>query len=154
MDDAVDLRRVALAATLAAVGAALVDQHVEPLADLRLLLGEGDRLRFSMKRRQRLSLTSSGTQIEPEIVGARAAHRLVFEGADAVELGFVEPVEQQPEILLRLAGKADDEGRADGQRPARSARQARMRSRVFSWLPGRRIAFSTLGEACWNGTSR
>ena len=34
------------------------------------------------------------------------------------------------------------------------ARQARMRSSVFSWLPGRFIAFSTVGEACWNGTSR
>ena len=33
------------------------------------------------------------------------------------------------------------------------ARQARMRSRVFSWAAGRRIAFNTAGEACWKGTS-
>ena len=33
------------------------------------------------------------------------------------------------------------------------ARQARMRSSVFSCAAGRRIAFSTAGEACWNGTS-
>ncbi len=33
------------------------------------------------------------------------------------------------------------------------ARQARRRSSVFSWAAGRRIAFKTAGEACWNGTS-
>ena len=33
------------------------------------------------------------------------------------------------------------------------ARQARMRSSVFSWAAGRRIAFKTAGDACWNGTS-
>ena len=47
-------------------------------------------------------------------VGGGALDRLEAEGADAVELGLVEPVEQIFEILLGLAGEADDEGRADG----------------------------------------
>ena len=61
-----------------------------------------------------------GHGLEAEIVGAGARDRLVFEGADAIELGLVEPVEQHAEILLGLAGKADDEGRADRRDPGRS----------------------------------
>ena len=58
--------------------------------------------------------------VRGEIVGGRPADRLVTETADAIELGFPEPIEQQREILFRLAGKADDEGRA--QREARAGR--------------------------------
>ena len=50
-----------------------------------------------------------------EIVGDARRDRLVAEAADAIELRLVEPVEQQLEILVGLAGKADDEGRADGE---------------------------------------
>ena len=46
-------------------------------------------------------------------VRGRVVHGLVAEAADAVELGLLEPVEQRLEILLGLAGEADDERRAD-----------------------------------------
>ena len=48
-------------------------------------------------------------------VGGGAFDRLVLEAADARELRLLQPVEQELEILLRLAGEADDEGRADGE---------------------------------------
>ncbi len=40
---------------------------------------------------------------------------LVLEAADAVELGFAHPVEQELEVFLGLARKADDERRAHGE---------------------------------------
>src|SRR4028118_1275382 len=45
--------------------------------------------------------------------GAPPSARPEAEGADAVELRFVEPVEEILEIRLRLAGEADDEGGSD-----------------------------------------
>src|SRR5208283_1794203 len=68
---------------------------------------------------------------EAEIVRCRAFDRLVLEGADAVELGFVEPVEKEAEVLLRLAGKADDEGRADGELRADPPPGANALKRLF-----------------------
>src|SRR5260370_23780285 len=56
-----------------------------------------------------------GSRLEIEIIRPRAVDRLVLNRADAIEPGLVEPVEQETKVLLRLAGKADDEGRADGQ---------------------------------------
>ncbi len=63
------------------------------------------------------------------------SHRLVLEAADAVELGFIEPVEQQFEIRLGLAGEADDEGRAQRE-VGQISRQRAMRSSVFSCAAG------------------
>ena len=40
-------------------------------------------------------------------------HGLVAEAADAVELGFFEPIEEVLEVLLGLSGETDDERRAD-----------------------------------------
>ena len=74
---------------------------------------------------------SSGHGLKAEIVGRRAFDRLVLEGADAVELGFVQPVEQETKILLGLAGKADDEGRADRQVRADRAPGADALERLF-----------------------
>src|SRR5690606_1583344 len=48
-------------------------------------------------------------------VGRSALHRRIGEGADAVQLCFVEEVEQRLELGFGLAGETDDEGRADGQ---------------------------------------
>src|SRR3546814_9824482 len=48
-----------------------------------------------------------------EGIGLRAGDGLEAEGADAVELRFVEPVEEILEITLGFAGEADDEARAD-----------------------------------------
>ena len=82
-----------------------------------------------------------------------ALDRLEAERADAVELGFLEPVEKILEVGLGLAGEADDEGRAD--RDVRADRApASIRSSTFASLAGRFIALSTVGEACWNGMSR
>ncbi len=64
---------------------------------------------------QRSCLTSSGTGSGQDRSTAAPRDRLVFEAADAVDLGLVEPVEQIGEIRIRLAGKTDDEGRAQGQ---------------------------------------
>ena len=55
-----------------------------------------------------------------QIVGGGAAHRLVFEAADAVERGFLQPLQQIVEVGVGLAGEADDEGRA--QRDVRADR--------------------------------
>ena len=85
----------------------------------------------SMKRRQRALLDLVRNLLEAEIVGRGAGDRLVFERADAVELGFVEPVEQEREILLGLAGKADDESRADRQFRADRAPGADALQRLF-----------------------
>src|SRR5262245_58480702 len=48
-------------------------------------------------------------------VGRGAGNVLVFEAADAAELRFGKPGEKLGEILLGLAGEADDEGRANGK---------------------------------------
>ncbi len=87
-------------------------------------------------------------------------------------VGFPGEAEEDFEILLDWLDEAKldrvgafqyeavhgAEANALGLDPAppevRAARHDRMRSSVLSWFPGRRIAFSTLGEACWNGTSR
>ena len=74
-----------------------------------------------------------------EIVCDCALDRLVTKAADPIELSRLEPVEEDAEILFRLAGKADDEGRANRQlganlAPPRDA-QARPEVRQFvDWL--------------------
>ena len=88
------------------------------------------------------------------LVGGRAGHRLVLEAADAGELRFLQPVEQDLEVGLGLAGEADDEGGADGEVGADVAPAGAGAASVFSWCAGRRMALSTAGEACWKGMSR
>ncbi len=70
-----------------------------------------------MKRFQRssLHLLRHGAV---EIVGRCTFDRLELETADAIELGFIQPVEQEFEICFCLARKADNESRA--QRQARA----------------------------------
>ena len=63
---------------------------------------------------QRSCLISSGTAL-PIAFDGGARDRLVFEAADAIDLGFFEPVEQIGKIGIGLAGEADDEGRAQRQ---------------------------------------
>jgi hypothetical protein len=89
-----------------------VDDHRQRAADLRLSLA---------------ALIARGLDHDPGVaffldllghrigqgVGRGAFDRLKPECADPVELGFVQPVEQILEIGLGLAGKADDEARAD-----------------------------------------
>ena len=89
-----------------------------------------------------------------QIVRSGASHRLVLEAADAIELGLVEPFEQHLEIRIGLAGKADDESRAQSRDPGRSRASARSAPESFPAPPDACMRFSTSGEACWNGMSR
>jgi hypothetical protein len=75
------------------------------------------------------------------------------EAAQAVDLRFLEEVQQVLEFRFRLARETGDEGRADGQvridgAPGLDAVQ------VFSPLAGRFMRFSTSGCACCIGMSR
>ena len=92
-------------------------------------------------------------QMALKIAAGRAHHILILEAADASEPRRAKPIEKDCEIRVRLAGKADDERRSQPE-IRQAARQRSIRSRVFSWFAGRRIAFSTCGEACWKGMSR
>ena len=65
-------------------------------------------------------------------VGLGALDGFVLEAADAIDAGFLQPVEQQLEVVFGLAGEADDEGRADGEVGADRRASAAMRSAVFS----------------------
>ena len=57
---------------------------------------------------------SVGTALA-ECVRRCAGDRLIFEAADAIDLGFLEPVEQIGKVGIGLAGEADDEGGAQRQ---------------------------------------
>src|SRR5215472_9963536 len=127
IDGAVDLGRIALAAALGDARADLVDDHLLAGADLALEAPRRDRLLVPHEAVVALGLDLLGHG-RGEIVGGGAAHRLILETADAIESGFVEPVEQDGEILLGLAREADDEGRAQRDvgadlAPARDARE-------------------------------
>ena len=87
-------------------------------------------------------------------VGRGAFDRRIGEAADAVELRFFEEVEQLLELGFGLAGKADDEGAADGEVGADLAPVRGCARSVFSAFAGRFISFRMRGLACWNGTSR
>src|SRR5581483_10013067 len=50
-----------------------------------------------------------------ETVRGGALDIFVFEATDAIQLRLAEPVEEALEVLLRLAGEADDESRANGE---------------------------------------
>ena len=69
-----------------------------------------------------------------QLVGLRAVHRRIGERADAIQLGLAQEVQQFLELGIGLAGKADDEGAADGQVRHDRLRQLWMRSSVLSIL--------------------
>src|SRR5271166_692094 len=102
VDGAVDLRGVALAAAFRLTCAALVDDDLEAVADFRGEFLCADRLRalHEAPMSARLDFIRHGR--EAEIVRRRALDRLVLEGADAVEFCFVEPVDEETKVLLRL----------------------------------------------------
>jgi hypothetical protein len=70
-------------------------------------------------------------EVAGQCVGGSAADILIFEAAHARELRLCKPIEQELEVLLGVAGKADDEGRADGK-VRQISRQRAMRCKVFS----------------------
>src|SRR5262249_39939531 len=132
---AVDLRRVAVAAPLGndrpavrlRAAGCLVDDHLLPAADLALEPPRRDRLLVLHQAMPALLLPRLGDGGRNR-VGRRTRDGLVAKASDAIELGYIEPIEQQTEIRLALAGKADDETRTDGElradvAPSRDARQ-------------------------------
>ena len=69
-----------------------------------------------MAQQARLALFAHFLRQGPgQRVGAGALDRRIGEGADAVELGLVEKIQQFVELGFGLAGKAGDEGAADRQ---------------------------------------
>src|SRR5262249_21738446 len=110
---AIDLRRVAFAATLR-VRPGFIDDHFYPAVDLALEPGNGDRTLRLHEAMPALLLDLLRYRFGQRI-GGGAIHRLVAEAADAIELRLLQPIEQQAKIVLGLAREADDEGRADGQ---------------------------------------
>ncbi len=150
---AVDLGRVGVAAGQRhPVGAHGVDQHVHGLADAGLQLGAAD-ARGGGHEALAAALLDLFGHMTRQGVGGGALDVLVGEGAHAIELGLLQPLQQEVEIGLGLAGKPTTKVERSTMFGTME-RQAAIRSSVFSWLPGRFIAFSTLGEACWNGMSR
>src|ERR1700690_4161366 len=114
MDGAVDLRCVALAAAFRGprLGVDLVDDDALAAADFALepLL----RNRLLALHEAVIALLFDGIgHWRREIVGGRAGDRLGAKAPDAIERSLIEPVEQQRKICFGLAGKADDEGRAN-----------------------------------------
>src|SRR5271165_5417372 len=95
----VDLRRVALAAAFPFMRAALVDNDSKPPADFRGELLCADRLAPQHEALVARSLDLGRHGLEAGIVGLGALDRLVSERADAVEFCFVQPVEEELEVL-------------------------------------------------------
>ena len=79
---------------------------------------------------QRSCLISSGTAL-PSAFDAAPATGSYLKQPSAVDLGFLEPVEQIGKIGIGLAGKADDEGRAQRQIRALLAPLLDPRQRLF-----------------------
>ncbi len=107
--DAIDLRRVGCrACNRAVVRVDVIDEDAHPFADLGGELFRADRRRHLHEAREPLFLHFLGHRVGQR-VGRSAGDRRVFEAADAIEPSLTQPVEQQREIRLRLAGEADDE---------------------------------------------
>ena len=68
----------------------------------------------SMNRSQRSCFTVVGHLRKAEVIGLGAGDGLVLEAADTLEARFAQPGQEIFEIVLGLAGEADDEGGADG----------------------------------------
>ena len=127
---AVDLRRVPLRAAERAFLVDLVDDDVDLAPDHA---GEALLAHLFCRRHEAvpalfLDFLGHGAG---EIVGRGAGNRLVAEAADAGELRLAHPVEQELEILLGLAGEADDERRSDGKVGAHLAPAADALQRLF-----------------------
>ncbi len=95
-----------------AIGAGLridaVDEDAHALSDLRGELLRADRRGHFHEAREPLFLHFLGHRIGQR-VGRSTVDRRILEAADAIEPRFPQPVEQQFEIRLSLAGEADDE---------------------------------------------
>ena len=126
----VDLRGIALAAAPGTMRADHVDENLLAGADMSPEAARRDRLLVLHETVPAL-LFDLVRHRRAEIVGGGAIDRLVAEAADPVERGFAEPIEQQREVGLGLAGKTDDEGRAQGDVRADRAPSADALQRPF-----------------------
>src|SRR5271170_5404840 len=108
----IDLRSIALRAAFCGLRAADVDDRLNAFSDLRRQAPGADRLLALHEPAPADLLYLLGDLRQAKLIGSRSRYRLIFEGADPVELGLVEPVEKEGEILFGLAGEADDESRA------------------------------------------
>src|SRR6516164_9142095 len=114
MDHAIDFRRIAFAAASGALRTRLVDDDLDPLAYLALEPPIRDRALPLHEESPTLLLDIFGNGFG-EVVRGRSIDCLVAEAADAIEFGFLQPIEEQGEIVISLAGEPDDEGRPDGE---------------------------------------
>src|SRR6476660_5518337 len=113
LDGAVDLGRIALGAALPTIRADLIDDHRLTRPDFAFEALRRDRL-LTLHQPVPAVLFHVRRDRGCKIVADGAGDRFVAEAADAIELSLPEPVEQQGEIVVRLAWKTDDEGRPDG----------------------------------------
>ena len=126
----------------------LVDDHRDVLADLGRELCGADPLGHFHQPRVALFLDFLGHRIGQSI-GAAPATFSKRKHADAVELGFIQPVEQVLEFVFGLAGEADNEGRPEGDLGAIS-RQA-SRSSTLASFGGAGHAFEHIGLGVLEG---
>ena len=91
-----------------------VDQHGFGVADLAGESGFADALLHLHEAGGTFLAHLVGQRVW-QLVGAGTVHRRVGEAADTIELGLLQEVQQVPEFFLGLAGKAGDEGGADGE---------------------------------------
>ena len=110
----VDLGRVALAAALGNSRADFIDDDLLARTNLGLQPLRRNRL-LALHEAMPALLFHLVRHSGCEIVRHSARDRLVFEAADAIELRLTEPVEQQLEIRIGLARKANNECGADRQ---------------------------------------
>src|ERR1700722_6365883 len=114
IERAIDLRRVGLRTALRYGRPDLIDDDLLPRAYLALQPARGNLLLPRHQRVPALLLDILGHRIT-ERIRRRSRDRLILEAADPIDLGLHEPVEQIGEIGIGLAGKTDDERRAQGQ---------------------------------------
>src|SRR3989344_8127449 len=111
----VDFRGVEEAAAYGALLVDFVDQHFDFLADAQLQARRADRLLVRHEALPTVLLDVIRYYGQVQQVGRGAFDRRVLEAADAVQLGFGQPVEQVLEVFFGFAREADDEGRTDDQ---------------------------------------
>src|SRR6476646_7826164 len=107
IDRAIDLRRVGRRAPLGDGRPDLVDNHFLTRSDLAL---EAPCRNFLLRLHEAvpaLLLYVSGNR-RAHVVGGRALYMLVFETAHTIECRFLEPLQQDVEVRIGLARKADD----------------------------------------------
>src|SRR5262245_10685273 len=119
-DQSIDLGRVAIAATgeerAAAAAIALrfaFQEDRQAPADLAPIAAEGYLVLERHGAVVALLHDLLGHLVR-QVAGRRAQLARVLKDADAVEPDLAQEVQQEGELLLRLAGEADDEGRAQG----------------------------------------